>query len=142
MFLVGLGQVFTIDGEPLKTAYHALSHHNNKKENIEQLVKIELEHMKCFNGFLEHLKTKVDVNGQPLLDSTVVLLGTGMGDANTHANLNLPTLIAGGGFKQHGNYIASKNKQERMGHLFVNVMNQFGVDKPFTNIDSGLGHWS
>jgi hypothetical protein len=51
MFLPGLGQVFTINGEMLSAGYHALSHHGNNPEMIADLIKVEAEHM--FSGSAE-----------------------------------------------------------------------------------------
>ena len=45
------------------------------------------------------MKEAKDAEGQPLLDSTVVLFGSGMGNASSHSSRNLPILLAGGGFK-------------------------------------------
>ncbi len=130
MFLAGLGQVFTIEGETLQAGYHALSHHGNDPEKIRDLVKVEVEHMRRFGRFLDQLKTKKDAEGRPLLDSTVVLLGTGMGDASRHANSDLPTLVAGGGF-QHGQHIATdRNAPDAplLGDLYITLMQQLGLE--------------
>ena len=131
LFLAGLGQVFTIDGYTLKAGYHALSHHGNDPDMITDLVKVESEHMKCFDNFLTDLKTKKDSQGEPLLNSTIVLLGTGMGNASVHDNSNLPTLVAGGGFK-HGSHIKT-NKDDRnahlLGDLYITLLNQMGLER-------------
>ena len=78
MNIGGLGQVFTLDGKTLRAGYHALSHHGNDGDKIRDLVRVELEHIRSFSRFLEQLQQKTDANNQPLLDSTLVLLGTGM----------------------------------------------------------------
>ena len=129
MFIGGLGQVFTIDGRTLQAGYHALSHHGNDPDAIADLVRVETEHMKRFERFLTQLKSKTDAHGQPLLDSTIVLLGTGMGDASRHANSNLPTLVAGGGFS-HGKHIATDRKADGaplLGDLYITLMQQMGL---------------
>ncbi len=131
MYLAGLGQVFTIDGETLRAGYHALSHHGNDPDMIRDLIRVEAEHIKNLNRFLTQLKTKTDAKGRPLLDSTIVLFGTGMGDANRHANDDLPTLVAGGGFK-HGQHIATDKKTDnahRMGDLHLSLLHQLGVEE-------------
>ena len=143
LFIGGLGQVFTINGETLQAGYHALSHHGNDPEAIADLIKVETEHMRCFNRFLTQLKSKTDAQGQPLLDSTIVLLGSGMGDASRHANSNLPTLVAGGGFK-HGQHIAVDRKQKNaplLGDLYISLMQQLGMESDrFSNAGSNLNH--
>lgn len=143
MFIGGLGQVFTINGETLQAGYHALSHHGNDPDAIADLVKVETEHMRCFNRFLTQLKSKTDAHGQPLLDSTIVLLGTGMGDASRHANSNLPTLVAGGGF-DHGQHIAIDRKAKNaplLGDLYITLLQQLGLEADqFSNANRNLNH--
>ena len=143
MFLAGLGQVFTIDGETLQAGYHALSHHGNDPDKVRDLVKVELEHMKCFNHFLTQLKTSTDAHGRPLLDSTIVMLGTGMGDASRHANDNLPTIVVGGGFR-HGQHISVDRTQPAaplLGDLFITMMQKLGLEEEsFSNAHRNLNH--
>ena len=144
LFLDGLGQVFAIDGEVLKAGYHALSHHGNDPEMIKDLIAIERAHFECFAGFLKQLSEKKSPEGKTLLDDTVILLGTGMGDASRHSNANLPTLVAGGGFQQHGKHIAIEPKQKDaplLGDLYVTLMQRLGVEADsFSNASRNLNH--
>lgn len=143
LFIGGLGQVFTINGETLQAGYHALSHHGNDPDAIADLIKVETEHMRCFNRFLTRLKSKTDAQGRSLLDNTIVLLGTGMGDASRHANSNLPTLVAGGGFN-HGQHIAIDCKAKDaplLGDLYLTLMQQLGLESErFSNASRNLNH--
>ena len=143
LFIGGLGQVFTINGETLKAGYHALSHHGNDPDAVNDLIKVETQHMHCFNGFLNQLQTKTDAEGKPLLDSTIVLLGSGMGDSSRHANSNLPTLVAGGGF-QHGQHLAIDKKSKDaplLGDLYVTLMQQLGLEtNHFSNARRNMNH--
>ncbi|MBG89750.1 MAG: hypothetical protein CMO80_23015 [Verrucomicrobiales bacterium] len=143
LFIGGLGQVFTINGETLQAGYHALSHHGNDPDAIADLIKVETEHMRCLNRFLTQLKSKTNAQGQPLLDSTIVLLGSGMGDASRHANSNLPTLVAGGGF-EHGQHIAVDRKAKDaplLGDLYLSLMQQLGMETDrFSNASRNLNH--
>ncbi|MDF1658393.1 MAG: DUF1552 domain-containing protein [Verrucomicrobiales bacterium] len=141
LFLDGLGQVFAIDGEILKAGYHALSHHGNDPEMIEDLIAIERAHMQCFSNFLKQLSEKKDPAGKTLLDDTVILVGTGMGDASRHSNANLPTLVAGGGFK-HGQHLAidgSKADAPLLGDLYLTLMERLGIEQEnFSNASRNL----
>jgi hypothetical protein len=142
MFIHGLAQVFSIDGKALKSGYHGLSHHGNDPVMVRDLIKIESTHIKCLNGFLTQLKEKKDAKGRPLLDSTIVLLGTGMGDASVHNNSNLPTLVAGGGFK-HGSHIANNPKKDSLllGDLYITLQQQLGIETDaFSNAKRNLNH--
>lgn len=128
--LYGLGQVFTIDGQPLSAGYHALSHHGNDPGMVRDLIKLERSHMVQLAGFLRQLREKKDAHGRPLLDTTIVLAGTGMGDASRHSNQNLPTLVAGGGF-QHGRHISvdrNANGAPLLGDLYVTLMQRLGME--------------
>lgn len=143
LFLHGLGQVFSFDGEALSAGYHGLSHHGNDPRMIEDLVTIETAHIHCFVGFLNQLKEKKNPQGKSLLDDTVVLLGTGMGDASRHSNTNLPTLVAGGGF-QHGSHLAIDPKAKDaplLGDLYITLMQRLGMEVDgFSNASRNLNH--
>ncbi len=143
LFLDGLGQVFAIHGEVLKAGYHALSHHGNDPEMIRDLIAIERAHMECFAGFLRQLEAKKNPEGKSLLDDTVILLGTGMGDASRHSNANLPILVAGGGFK-HGQHIAIDAKAKDaplLGDLYITLKQRLGVEtNSFSNASRNLNH--
>ena len=78
----------------------------------------------------KQLKEKKNPLGKSLLDDTIVLLGTGMGDASRHSNANLPTLVAGGGFK-HGSHLAlgsSKSEAPLLGDLYITLMQRLGIE--------------
>ena len=145
LYLGGLGQVFTIDGQTLQAGYHALSHHGNDPDKIRELVMVEIEHMKCLSRFISQLKQKSDAEGRPLLDSTLVLFGTGMGDASRHANSDLPTLVAGGGLK-HGRHLAFDKDDPKqadivLGDLYLTLMHQLGMESDtFSNASKNLDH--
>ncbi len=140
-FIDGLGQVFSFDGQPLRSGYHGLSHHGNDPEMIRDLVSIETAHMVCLNGFLNQLKEKKRPNGKSLLDETIILVGTGMGDASRHSNANLPTLVAGGGFN-HGSHIAidrDKPDAPLLGDLYISLMQRLGVEtNEFSNASRNM----
>lgn len=145
LFIAGLGQVFTLDGKTLRAGYHALSHHGNDPDLIRDLVRVETEHMRCLSRFLTQLKQKTDHEGRPLLDSTVVMFGTGMGDSSRHSNRDLPTLVAGGGF-QHGQHIAGDPKDDRsllLGDVFISILRQLGLEtSSFSNASQGIPNWA
>lgn len=141
MFIAGLGQVFTLDGVTMRAGYHALSHHGNDPDLIRDLIRVESEHMKCLSRFLTQLKQKTDAEGRPLLDTTLVMFGTGMGDASRHSNRDLPTILAGGGFK-HGQHIAGDPSAEDsplLGDVFISMLQQLGVEtNTFSNAKRGI----
>ena len=76
-------------------SHHPLSHHGNNEKKIEGLAKINRFHVSLFAYLLSRL-VGTEERGGSLLDSTVCLFGSGMGNPNVHDHTNLPTLVAGG----------------------------------------------
>ncbi|TVQ04841.1 MAG: hypothetical protein EA381_00060 [Planctomycetaceae bacterium] len=72
-----------------------------------------------------------------LIDSTLVLYGSNMGDSNTHDNANLPILLADGGFK-HGQHLAfSREHNKPLSNLFVSMLQRLGVETEHFGSSSG-----
>ena len=130
LFLDGLGQVFSFDGRALGAGYHGLSHHGNDPGMIRDLISIETAHIHCLANFIKQLKEKKTATGKTLLDDTIVLVGTGMGDASRHSNRDLPTLVLGGGFKHQGHlaFDAKDSSAPLLGDLYVTVMQKLGLE--------------
>ncbi len=87
-------------------ARHNLSHHNGDPVVLDRLARSDAFLMRMFAGFLDRLREVRDGDA-PLLDRTMVLFGSGMSYGHSHANSNLPILLAGGrglGLK-HGQHI-------------------------------------
>src|SRR5687767_7473986 len=76
--------------------HHPLTHHGNDPEKIARMAKINAFHVSLFAYFLEKLKSTKEGNGS-LLDHSLYLYGSGMGNPNVHDHVNLPVLVAGGG---------------------------------------------
>ena len=76
--------------------HHPLTHHGNDPEKIAKMAKINAFHVSLFAYFLEKLKSTPEGDGS-LLDHSVYLYGSGMGNPNVHDHVNLPILVAGGG---------------------------------------------
>ena len=105
---------------------HALTHHGNEPEKLAELRRIDEAGLGAVAGFLRGLAGVSEGDGR-LLDSTMVLYGSNMGDANTHDNTNLPILVAGGGFR-HGSHLAFKHDDNTpLSNLFVTVLRRLGV---------------
>ena len=75
--------------------HHPLTHHGGDAEKIAKMAKINEFHVSLFADLLEKLKATSDGDGC-LLDHSVYLYGSGMGDPNAHDHSNLPILVAGG----------------------------------------------
>lgn len=109
--------------------YHALSHHGQVQESIDALIEIETYQVAEFARFLGRLQELSDENGS-LLDQTMVLFGSGMGDANSHTNRNLPVVLAGGGFRHTGHLAFDSKEPGRppLTNLFVTMLQQMGIE--------------
>ena len=75
--------------------HHPLTHHGGNKEKIAKVAKINAFHVSLFAYFLEKLKATPEGDGT-LLDHSLFLYGSGMGNPNVHDHVNLPILVAGG----------------------------------------------
>lgn len=113
----------------IEKSYHGLSHHGNDAAAINHLLTLETYQIEQFAKFLARL-AGMDDGERTLLDSTAVLFGSGIGDANTHKNSDLPILLAGGGYR-HGEFkrlpAAGANKVP-LCNLFVDLAQRMGVE--------------
>ena len=76
-------------------AHHPLTHHGNDPQKIAQMAKINRFHVSLFAEFVAKLKATPEADGT-LLDHSLYLYGSGMGNPNVHDHVNLPILVAGG----------------------------------------------
>jgi hypothetical protein len=108
--------------EGVDEAYHNLSHHGMDEEKLAQLALVEQGVINEWAGFLRKLKT------DKLLDETMVLLTSNLGNASAHDNKNMPVLFAGGGFK-HGQHLAHDPKNPPpLSNLWVQMLQQMGME--------------
>ncbi|MCI0535132.1 MAG: DUF1552 domain-containing protein [Verrucomicrobiales bacterium] len=122
----------------LDGGYHGLSHHGQLPDRIDSLVKLERNQMEQFARFLAKLKSLKD-GDKTLLDNTMVLFGSGMGNAATHVNTNLPVILAGGGFK-HGDFKAypqSGRGRTQLCNLYLTLLQRFGVETDRFGLSTG-----
>ncbi len=129
--------VFQID-ENTKSmnGYHSLSHHGQVPKKVSQLEKVDRRQMGLLRNLLTKLSETLD-GSQRLLDSTMVLYGSNMGDSNTHDNTNLPIILAGGGFR-HGQHLAfDRDDNTPLSNLFCSMLHRLGVDVDAFGSSSG-----
>ena len=117
-----------MDGEPTDDGYHNLSHHGKNAATLNQLEKIDRGHMKLLAQLFNDLQSRSE-GGETLLDRTMILYGSNMGNANTHVTTNLPVLFAGGGF-HHGQHLAfDRERNYPLPNLFVSVLHRLGIEE-------------
>ncbi len=120
--------VVEIPGQKISDGYHNLSHHGKSEEKLAQLRTIDLEHMKLLDQLFSDLKG-ISEEGESLLDRSMVLYGSNLGDANAHSTTNMPILFAGGGFK-HGQHLMFDLQQNYpLPNLFVSVLQRMGIEQ-------------
>ena len=113
----------------IKGGYHGLSHHGHRPAAIESLLRIDQYQIEQFARFLGKLAATQDDNDN-LLRKTCVLFGSGMGNANSHTNTNLPVVLAGGSWK-HGKQLIFNPKatgRPPLTNLFVSMLQEFGAE--------------
>jgi hypothetical protein len=119
--------VLQINGETITDDYHNLSHHGKSDDKLTQLKVLDQWHMKLLAGLFSDLKS-VREGEDSLLDRTMILYGSNLGDANAHSTTNMPTLFAGGGFR-HGQHLAFDHQQNYpLPNLFVSMLQRMGLE--------------
>ena len=107
--------------------HHPLSHHGNNAEKVALMAKINSFHVSLFAEFVLKLKKTTDGNGS-LLDHSLYLYGSGMGNPNVHDHTNLPTIVAGGAAgKMRGGRHIQYDKPTPLANLHLSLLNKVGV---------------
>jgi len=119
--------VFRLEGERNTTeGYHGLSHHGHDEAKVRQLETADRQNLAILASHLDRLAARQE-GPDRLLDRTMVLFGSNMGDANVHDNSNLPILLAGGGFR-HGQHLAFPRHQNTpLSNLFVSMLQRLEI---------------
>ncbi|MCP4944693.1 MAG: DUF1552 domain-containing protein [Planctomycetaceae bacterium] len=109
-------------------SHHPLSHHGNNPNKIERLAKINRFHVSLFAYLLGRLAA-TEERSTPLLNNTVCMLGSGMGNPNVHDHTNLPTIVAGGnaaGFT--GGKHIEYPKHTPLANIHLTLLQSLGLD--------------
>jgi len=106
--------------------HHAVSHHQHDPALMSKKAKIDTYHVLLLAHFLEKLRTTPDGDGS-LLDHSMILYGSGLGDGDQHSHDNLPALVAGGGAGQLQGGRHLKLRETPMTNLLVSLLHKVGV---------------
>ncbi len=107
--------------------HHPLTHHGGDVEKIAKMAKINAFHVSLFAYFLEKLRATREGNGT-LLDHSLLLYGSGMGNPNVHDHVNLPILVAGGAAGRHqGGRHIKYEKPAPLANLHLTLLEKVGV---------------
>lgn len=107
--------------------HHPLSHHGNDPEKIARMAKINAFHVSLFAYYLERLKSTPEGTGT-LLDHSLILYGSGIGNPNVHDHTDLPILVAGGaGSRLKGDRIIRYKQPTPLANLHLSLLDKVGV---------------
>jgi hypothetical protein len=107
--------------------HHPTSHHGNDPEKVAKIAKINTFHVSLFAYFLEKLASLPEGDGT-LLDHTLYLYGSGMGNPNVHDHVNLPIVVAGGGAgKARGGRHIKFAEPTPLANLHLTLLDSVGV---------------
>lgn len=123
----------------LEGSYHGFSHHGKADALRSGLMVIERFQMQQLARFLDKLEARREADGTSLLDRTIVLFGSGMGNGSSHSNKDLPILVAGGGFRhgEHKSYATEPNRRTPLCNLYTTCLQRMGVEIDRFNAASG-----
>jgi len=110
------------------TGFHAASHHAENPERIKDYSKINTYHVKCLAYFAQKLKSIPDGDGT-LLDHSLILYGTNMGDSNQHLHYDVPHVLLGAasGKLQGGRHLAYPSRTTTTGNLLLSILDFYGI---------------
>ncbi len=109
--------------------HHPLSHHGNDPDKIARMAKINAFHVSLFSEYIQKLKSIPEGNGT-LLDYSLILYGSGMGNPNKHDHSNLPTIVAGGsGCNMRGGRHIKYKEQTPLANLHLTMLQKIGVQR-------------
>lgn len=128
VILLTMGDAGRAKIEGVTVGHHDASHHGKDETKIEQLAMIEEVELQQFSRFLTTLDD-VREGEATLLDRTVVLNASNLGNASAHTCENLPVFLAGGGFKHQGHVRCGRTDNTPLSNLFVRMMQQLGLEE-------------
>jgi hypothetical protein len=112
----------------VKVPFHALSHHGENPTTIAEFAKLNQYHVSTIAPFLEKLKSIPDGDGN-LLDHSLVMYGSPMGDSHVHEHRRVPVFLAGrAGGKIKGNLHLICPDETPMANLLLTIMHKVGVE--------------
>ena len=112
------------------TSFHGGSHHAENPDRIKDYSKINRYHVACLAYFLDKLKKTPDGDGT-LLDHTLVLYGTNMGDSNQHLHYDVPGILVGGagGKLKGGRHLSYPTRTMTTSSVLLGILNMFGIEQ-------------
>ena len=122
----GSGRAYPESG--VNTGFHPASHHRDQEKTVLDFAKINTYHVSMMPHFLETLKNTPDGEGN-LLDNTLIVYGSPMGNSNVHNHKRCPLFLAGHGRNQFkGNLHIKEADGTPMANTMLTVMRRLGLE--------------
>ncbi|MBI4472359.1 MAG: DUF1552 domain-containing protein [Acidobacteria bacterium] len=109
--------------------FHGLSHHGGNEQRVTQYAKLNKYHVSLVVYFMEKLKKIEDMDGKSVLDNSLVLYGSPIGDSNLHNHKRVPLFLAGragGALKGHLNHIAPDGTPSA--NMYLTLLHKLGIE--------------
>jgi hypothetical protein len=129
--------VYTMLGH--QDPYHPLTHHRGDPIRKRQAGEIDVYHAKMFGEFIAKLAVTKDADGSSILDNSIMLYGSGMGDGDVHNQWNVPVALigGGGGLLKGGRHIEYKSGTP-LANLHLTMLNSLGISTETFGGDVGM----
>jgi len=136
MVAEGTNRTYNHIGVP--DSFHPVSHHSNDRERIRRLTLIQRYHMERFADFLQKLAKAPDGDGS-ILDHSLFLYGSNMGNSNQHDNYPLPAVLVGGA---NGAHVGGKNlvlpQRTPLANVHLTILDKLGIKQASFGNSTGL----
>jgi Protein of unknown function (DUF1552) len=136
MVAEGTNRTYNHVGVP--DSFHPVSHHSNDRERIRRLTLIQRYHMERFADFLKKLADTKEGDGS-ILDHSLFLYGSNMGNSNLHDNYPLPEILVGGA---NGAHVGGKNlklpERTPLANLHLTILDKLGIHQQSFGNSTGL----
>ncbi|MCP5145161.1 MAG: DUF1552 domain-containing protein [Gammaproteobacteria bacterium] len=123
------GRVYPESGTDI--SFHGGSHHAENPGRIAQYARLNRYHVEMLAYFIDKLKNIPDGDGT-LLDNSLVLYGSNMGNSNQHLHYDVPHVLVGGagGKLQGDRYLAYESRTVPTGNMLLSILDMFDIDMP------------
>ncbi|HTY95324.1 MAG TPA: DUF1552 domain-containing protein [Steroidobacteraceae bacterium] len=136
MVAEGTNRTYNHVGVP--DSFHPVSHHSNDRERIRRLTVIQRYHMERFADFVKKLSTIKEGDGT-ILDHSLFLYGSNMGNSNQHDNYPLPEVLVGGA---NGAHVGGKNltlpARTPLANLHLTILSKLGIKQASFGNSTGI----
>ena len=123
----GSGRAFPESG--VNGGFHGLSHHGENEQRLQGYAQLNKYHISMVPYFLDKLKKVTESDGQSLLDHTLVVYGSPMGDSNLHNHKRVPMFVAGhGGGALKGRLHLKTPDATPTANLYLTLLHRLGVN--------------